>query len=70
MRYIAYIINLSVVYGFKDVNPSVKWVRDTVKYIKSSPTRLKMFKECVDWEGIESKSSLCLDVLQGEILPI
>ncbi|XP_021602385.2 zinc finger BED domain-containing protein RICESLEEPER 2-like [Manihot esculenta] len=37
-------------------------VRDAVRYIRSSPTRLKRFKECVLHEKIESKSSLCLDV--------
>ena len=63
MRCIAHVINLVVVDGLKDVNPSVKRVRDAIRYIKSSPARLSKFKECIDWEGIQNKSSLCLDVL-------
>ncbi|WOK98423.1 zinc finger BED domain-containing protein RICESLEEPER 1-like [Canna indica] len=39
-----------------------KWVREAVKYIRSSPTRLKKFKECADSVQVEYKSTLCLDV--------
>ncbi|XP_043818222.1 zinc finger BED domain-containing protein RICESLEEPER 2-like [Manihot esculenta] len=62
MRCMAHIINLVVQDGLKDVNDSVMKVRDAVRYIRSSPARLKRFKECVLHEKIESKSSLCLDV--------
>ena len=37
-------------------------VRNTIKYVKQSPSRLSKFKECVEIEKIESKNSLCLDV--------
>ncbi|GER39285.1 HAT family dimerisation domain containing protein [Striga asiatica] len=62
MRCIAYIITLVVTEGLKDIKPSVKRVREAVRYIRNSPARLKKFKDCVDWESIESKSFLCLDV--------
>ncbi|XP_021596634.1 zinc finger BED domain-containing protein RICESLEEPER 2-like [Manihot esculenta] len=62
MRCMAHIINLVVQDGLKDVNDSVMKVRDAVRYIRSSPARLKRFKECVLHEKIERKSSLCLDV--------
>ncbi|OAY60648.2 hypothetical protein MANES_01G057350v8 [Manihot esculenta] len=44
------------------VNDSMMKVQDAVRYIRSSPARLKRFKECVLHEKIKSKSSLCLDV--------
>lgn len=62
MRCITHVVNLVVSEGLKDINASVKHVRDVVRYIKNSPARLKRFKDCVDLEGIESKSSLCFDV--------
>ncbi|XP_042451632.1 zinc finger BED domain-containing protein RICESLEEPER 2-like [Zingiber officinale] len=37
-------------------------VRNAIKYVKQSPSRLSKFKECVEIEKIESKNSLCLDV--------
>ncbi|KAG8651822.1 hypothetical protein MANES_06G026760v8 [Manihot esculenta] len=45
MRCMAHIINLIVQDGLKDVNDSVMKVRDAVRYIRSSPARLKRFKE-------------------------
>ncbi|KAF2289250.1 hypothetical protein GH714_032126 [Hevea brasiliensis] len=62
MRCIAHIINLVVVDGLKETNVSVKRVREAVRYIRQSPARLQKFKSCCEMEGIESKSSLCLDV--------
>ncbi|KAH7663342.1 Tam3-transposase (Ac family) protein [Dioscorea alata] len=62
MRCIAHITNLVVVEGLKEVNASVKKVRDAVRYIRTSPTRMKRFKECVAMENIDCKKALCLDV--------
>ncbi|XP_077225672.1 zinc finger BED domain-containing protein RICESLEEPER 2-like [Tasmannia lanceolata] len=59
---IAHIINLVVCDGLKEVGISIDRVRAAVKYVRSSPARLKLFKECVETERIPSKSSLCLDV--------
>ncbi|XP_077240361.1 zinc finger BED domain-containing protein RICESLEEPER 2-like [Tasmannia lanceolata] len=62
MRCIAHIINLVVCDGLKEVGISIDRVRAAVRYVRSSPSRLKLFKECVDTERIQSKCSLCLDV--------
>ncbi|KAF2310786.1 hypothetical protein GH714_017197 [Hevea brasiliensis] len=62
MRCMAHIINLVVMDGLKDVSESVMKVKDAVRYIRSFPARLKKFKECVEYEKIEGKASLCLDV--------
>ena len=40
----------------------VKRVREAVRYIRNSPTRLYKFKEFADLLGVESKCSLSLDV--------
>ncbi|KAF2316103.1 hypothetical protein GH714_041075 [Hevea brasiliensis] len=62
MRCMAHIVNLVVMDGLKDVGESVLKVRNAVRYIRSSPARLKKFKECIEYEKIDGKSSLCLDV--------
>ncbi|XP_019176190.1 PREDICTED: zinc finger BED domain-containing protein RICESLEEPER 2-like [Ipomoea nil] len=62
MRCIAHILNLVVQDGLKQCDDSVKKVRDAVRYVRSSPARLKKFKDLSEWLGIEKKSSLCLDV--------
>ncbi|KAF2300068.1 hypothetical protein GH714_007943 [Hevea brasiliensis] len=62
MRCMAHIVNLVVMDGLKDVGESVLKVRNVVRYVRSSPARLKKFKEYVKYEKIDGKSSLCLDV--------
>ncbi|XP_073017778.1 zinc finger BED domain-containing protein RICESLEEPER 2-like [Primulina eburnea] len=62
MRCVAHIINLIVVDGLQEINESVSRVRNAVKYVRQSPSRLIKFKEYVEIEKIESKNSLCLDV--------
>ncbi|XP_019179046.1 PREDICTED: zinc finger BED domain-containing protein RICESLEEPER 2-like [Ipomoea nil] len=62
MRCIAHILNLVVQDGLKESDSAVKKVRDSVRYVRSSPTRLQRFRELVDVMGVEAKKSLCLDV--------
>ncbi|XP_019158337.1 PREDICTED: zinc finger BED domain-containing protein RICESLEEPER 2-like [Ipomoea nil] len=62
MRCIAHILNLVVQDGLKQCDSSVKRVREAVRYVRSSPARLKKFRDLAEWNGIERKSSLCLDV--------
>ncbi|WOL00100.1 zinc finger BED domain-containing protein RICESLEEPER 2-like [Canna indica] len=50
VRCIAHIFNLVVREGLNDVKTSVTKIRNVVKYVRSSPARLKKFKECVDSE--------------------
>ncbi|KAI3454733.1 hypothetical protein Pfo_011396 [Paulownia fortunei] len=62
IRCCAHIINLIVKEGLEKQNEVIMRVRNTVKYIRSSPVRLKAFKKCVEKEKINSKSLVCLDV--------
>ena len=62
MRCIAHIMNLIVNDGLKEVNVSVKKVREPIRYIRNSPARWKKFKEISELIGVESKCSLSLDV--------
>ena len=62
VRCIAHILNLIVQDGLKDVHVSVKKVRESVRYIRNSPARLRKFKELSELVGVEHKSSLSLDV--------
>ena len=62
VRCMAHILNLIVQDRLKEIGKSVKLVRQSVKYIKQSPARLRKFKECCESELITCKKSLCLDV--------
>ena len=61
MRCIAHILNLIVTDGLKEVNASVKKVREAIRYIRNSPQRLKKFRDISDLLEIQCKSSLTLD---------
>ena len=58
----AHIINLIVTKGLEDLHNSISNIRNVVRYVRSSLTRLKRFKECVLEEKIATKSYLALDV--------
>ncbi|WCJ43657.1 BED zinc finger hAT family dimerization domain [Euphorbia peplus] len=62
MRCIAHILNLVVVEGLKDVCEPVKKVRNYVRYVRQSPSRLQKFNQCVELEKIDCKKFVCLDV--------
>lgn len=62
MRCYAHILSLIVRDGLKDINDSIARIRSAVRYVRSSPSRLRKFKACVELENIESKSLVCLDV--------
>ncbi len=46
MRCIAHIVNLIVHDGLKEFHLSVARVRDAVRYIRQSPARLAIFRNC------------------------
>ncbi|XP_052299962.1 uncharacterized protein LOC127903656 [Citrus sinensis] len=48
VRCCAHILNLIVLAGLKELHASVASIRNAVKYVRSSTSRLKAFKECVD----------------------
>ncbi|XP_055961060.1 zinc finger BED domain-containing protein RICESLEEPER 2-like [Mercurialis annua] len=63
MRCIAHVINLVVSDGLKEMHDSVKKVRDCIRYIRNSPSRLKKFKDLAAADDkLGTKKSLCLDV--------
>uniref|UniRef100_A0A0R0FBB8 hAT-like transposase RNase-H fold domain-containing protein n=1 Tax=Glycine max TaxID=3847 RepID=A0A0R0FBB8_SOYBN len=61
-RCCAHIINLIVQEGFKEDITTICRVHAAVKYVKSSPSRLSKFMECVAHVNIEYKSLVRLDV--------
>jgi hypothetical protein len=62
VRYSAYILNIIVHEGLKDVDDSIIKIRKMVKYVKSSPQRLALFKSCAKRKSVECNASLKLDV--------
>ncbi|XP_055959810.1 zinc finger BED domain-containing protein RICESLEEPER 2-like [Mercurialis annua] len=63
MRCIAHILNLVVSDGMKEMNCSVKKVRDCIRYVRNSPSRLKKFNDLASSDAtLGTKKSLCLDV--------
>lgn len=62
IRCCAHILNLVVKEGLKDLDSSIEAIRNAVRYVRSSPTRLARFKWCIEQEHISSKSLVCLDV--------
>ena len=48
VRCFAHILNLVVQDGLKEHNESVIKIRNAVRYVRSSPARLDVFKKCVN----------------------
>ena len=57
-----HILNLIVGDGLKDLHDSIAAIRNSVRYIRSSPSRLQKFNACVEREKIDYKGGLVLDV--------
>ncbi|KAI5335682.1 hypothetical protein L3X38_025816 [Prunus dulcis] len=62
MRCSAHIINLIVKEGLKRLESSIVAIRNAVKFVRSSPSRLSYFKMCVETEKIECKGLVVMDV--------
>ncbi|KAK2649936.1 hypothetical protein Ddye_017425 [Dipteronia dyeriana] len=62
VRCCAHILNLIVSDGLKDLHDSIVAIRNAVKYVKSSPSRLDRFKKAVAHEKIGTKGLVVLDV--------
>ena len=62
IRCCAHIVNLIVADGMKDVHDSIASIRNVVRYVRSSASRLQKFKKCCEHEKVESKSTVTLDV--------
>ncbi|XP_062085737.1 zinc finger BED domain-containing protein DAYSLEEPER-like [Humulus lupulus] len=63
MRCSTHILNLIVTDGLKELNDAISSIQNAVRYVRSSPARLKIFKESCKDANIESKALLCLDVV-------
>ncbi|XP_015948697.1 zinc finger BED domain-containing protein RICESLEEPER 2-like [Arachis duranensis] len=48
--------------GLKEIDDSVTKIRDAVKYVRSSNSRLTRFKACIAQKNIPLKSLVCIDV--------
>ncbi|KAL7129589.1 hypothetical protein ABFS83_13G078000 [Erythranthe nasuta] len=62
VRCLAHVINLVVRAGIDEMKETIKRLRRSVKYVRSSPSRLQMFKKCIEEEKITCKRIVCLDV--------
>ncbi|CAL8988529.1 unnamed protein product [Prunus brigantina] len=62
MRCSVHIINLIVKEGLKRLESSIVAIRNAVKFVRSSPSRLSYFKMCVETEKIECKGLVVMDV--------
>lgn len=62
MRCSAHILNLIVGDGLIDLDDSIVAVRNSVRYVRASPSRLARFQGCVKNTCKEEKALVCLDV--------
>ena len=62
LRCFARIVNLIVTEGLKEKHHSINSIRNAIRYIRSSTSRLLKFKEYIAKEGIKCKGLLSLDV--------
>ncbi|XP_031254027.1 zinc finger BED domain-containing protein RICESLEEPER 2-like [Pistacia vera] len=62
MRCTAHIMNLIMKDGLSETKDCISQIRNSVKYVKSSPARAETFQRCVKEEKIAYKGGVCLDV--------
>jgi delta 1-pyrroline-5-carboxylate dehydrogenase len=61
MRCAAHMLNLVVNEGLKRLGDCVSNIRNAVKFVRSSPQRMKKFKECIKCEKKKKKKSMYED---------
>ena len=62
VRCFAHVLNFIVKERINEVKDSLVRLHEYVKYVRSSPSCLQVFRKCVGEERIVSNKSLCLDV--------
>ena len=62
VRCCAHILNFIVSDALKDLNVFIIWIRNVVKYVRSSSVRLQIFKDFPKEDKMSTKSCLTMDV--------
>lgn len=62
VRCLAHILNIIVKSGLRMMDKSVASIRNAVRYVRSSPARLDVFRQCVEILKLDSKKVCILDV--------
>jgi hypothetical protein len=62
MRCAAHILNLVVHEGLDELGDCIDNIRNTVKYMEASPSRMAKFKSCIERENITCTKMVCVDV--------
>uniref|UniRef100_A0ACD5UTV8 Uncharacterized protein n=1 Tax=Avena sativa TaxID=4498 RepID=A0ACD5UTV8_AVESA len=57
-----HIVNLIVSDGLKEVDNSIKRVRAAIRYVQNDTNRLEKFKDSADFEKVDTKALLNLDI--------
>ena len=62
VRCCTHIINFILTEGLKEINNYVSSIRNVVKYVRSSPSKLIRFRKCFEHEKLYSKHIVVMDV--------
>ncbi|XP_070668554.1 zinc finger BED domain-containing protein RICESLEEPER 2-like [Malus domestica] len=61
VRCIAHITNIIVSHGMKRLNNGLLAIRNCVRFVRSSPQRLELFRQAVNRVKLTCKATVCLD---------